>query len=79
MVYSFAWVDGGDAFVDRVDEDVFAFELSHLEGEFATLNVEIRNPRVGLLKHSRMRFLMTEMRLGRACREESSSSRFGGQ
>ena len=56
MVFSFAWVDGGDAFVDRVDEDVFAFELSHLEGEFATLNVEIRNPRVGLLKPGRKRW-----------------------
>ena len=56
MAFSFAWVDGGDAFVDRVDEDVFAFELSHLEGEFATLNVEIRNPRVGLLKPGRKRW-----------------------
>ena len=59
----------GDAFVDRVDEDVFAFELSHLEGEFATLTIEIRNPRVGLLKPGRMRwcwFGMTEWPCSRA-------------
>jgi hypothetical protein len=56
MTFSFAWVDEGDSFTSRNDEDVFAFDLSHLEGEFATLTIELRNPRVGLLAAGRMRW-----------------------
>lgn len=56
MAFTFAWVDENDAFVSRNDEDVFAFELSQIEGEFATLQVEIKNPRVGLLKTGRKRW-----------------------
>ena len=56
MTFSFAWVDEGDAFTSRNDEDVFAFDLSQFEGEFATLTVELRNPRVGLLATGRKRW-----------------------
>jgi hypothetical protein len=56
MTISFAWADEGDPFTSRNDEDVFAFDLSHLEGEFATLSIELRNPRVGLLTAGRKRW-----------------------
>ena len=56
MAFSFAWVDEGEPFVASNDEDVFAFDLSHLEGEFATLTVELKNPRVGLLASGRKRW-----------------------
>lgn len=44
MAFSFTWT--GTA----LDEDVFAFTLSQSEGEFAILEIEIRNPRVSLLR-----------------------------
>lgn len=53
MTFTLAWVNEGDAFVSRNDEDVFSFDLTQIEGEFATLKVEIKNPRVGLLKAGR--------------------------
>ncbi len=56
-IYHFAWVDAdATSFLPshvREDEAVLAFELSHSEGEFATLSIEIRNPRKGLLNASR--------------------------
>jgi hypothetical protein len=55
--FFFAWVDANTAFDPDVhnveDEDVFAFNLSQVEGDFASLEVMIRNPRVGLLKTGR--------------------------
>lgn len=53
----FAWVESTDttflpAFA-RMDEDVVAFEVSHQEGDHASLTVDIRNPRVGLLSPGR--------------------------
>ncbi|TBA59246.1 hypothetical protein [Rhizobium ruizarguesonis] len=55
--YYFAWVDETDSDFDiaflREDEEVFAFELSQAEGEFAALTIDIRNPGVGLLNPSR--------------------------
>lgn len=55
--YYFAWVDEADSDFDvaflREDEQVFAFEVSQAEGEFAALTVDIRNPEVGLLNPSR--------------------------
>lgn len=52
-MFHFAWVDPADTSFDgaysREDEQVLAFEVEHREGECATLSVEIRNPRVGLL------------------------------
>jgi hypothetical protein len=53
----FAWVAEGTAFDAEThaveDEDVFAFELSHTEGEFPTLVLDVINPRVGLLNETR--------------------------
>lgn len=55
--YYFAWVDETDtafsaAFL-REDEDIFAFELSQAEGQFANLTIDVRNPEEGLLNPSR--------------------------
>lgn len=41
----------------REDEDVFAIELDHAEGNFPALTVEIRNPGLGLLNTSRQRWI----------------------
>lgn len=51
--FYFAWVNPADnvwnpAFA-REDEEVFAFEISHTEGDFPTLTIEIKNPRRGYL------------------------------
>lgn len=55
--YYFAWVDPGETTFQpahqRVDENVFAFEIVHSEGEFAQLQIDVRNPRVGLLNAGR--------------------------
>jgi hypothetical protein len=51
--FSFAWVDAGTAFDSvahkREDEKIVRWRVEHLETEFATLSVDIRNPRRGLL------------------------------
>jgi hypothetical protein len=53
----FAWVAEGTAFDSEAhaveDEDVFGFEISHTEGEFPTLALDVVNPRIGLLNASR--------------------------
>lgn len=52
--------DGNQAFGPtqyRVDEEVFAFKLMHGEGDFASLDVTIKNPRVGLLTPARRQWL----------------------
>lgn len=53
MIFYFAWVDSTATtfhpIFARQDEDVFAFELTQAEGDFASLDLTIRNPRVGLL------------------------------
>lgn len=60
MAYHFAWVDATDNEWDsafaRDDENIFSYRLDQTEGEFATLTVEIKNPRVGLLAGSRKRW-----------------------
>lgn len=57
MVYYFAWVDPGTAFNAIThsveDEKVFAFEMSHAEGDFPFLSIEIKNPHANLLDPSR--------------------------
>ncbi len=59
-MFYFHWVDATDktwnpAFaVD--DEDVFSVNVRQSEGDFATLEVDIRNPRKGLLAPSRKRW-----------------------
>jgi hypothetical protein len=59
-VFYFAWADSDETtFTEghaRVDEDVYSINLQHAEGDFASLEVEIRNPRRGLLAPSRKRW-----------------------
>jgi len=59
MIY-FAWVDSTDstfsAAFQREDESVFSFTVDHSEGDFASLSIEILNPRVGLLGVARSRW-----------------------
>jgi hypothetical protein len=56
--FYFAWVSPSETTFDaavhnREDEDVFGFTVEHSEGDFAGLEIEIRNPRVGLLAPAR--------------------------
>ena len=58
MPFNFAWVDASETTFDpsvhnREDEDVFGFSVEHSEGDFAGLEIEIRNPRIGLLAPAR--------------------------
>jgi len=66
--YYFAWVDETDTAFDdaflREDEQVFAFEISHAEGEFATMTVDIVNPREGLLNPARKLWAWFSIDLG---------------
>jgi hypothetical protein len=56
-----ALVDAGEEFDpnvhNREDEDVFHLRISQSEGEFARAEIEIRNPRKGLLSPSRKRWI----------------------
>lgn len=55
--FFFAWTDATETTFApahaRVDETIFAFELSQEEGDFASLRLDVRNPRVGLLAPGR--------------------------
>src|SRR4051812_28000245 len=56
--FYFAWVDQDDSTFDTarhlvVDEDIFDFTIKHDEGQFCTLDLTIRNPRIGLLSGGR--------------------------
>jgi hypothetical protein len=57
MTFYFAWVDPGTAFNAGThsveDEEIFSFEIVHSEGDFAQLQIDIRNPRANLLDPSR--------------------------
>ncbi|MGR3593109.1 MAG: hypothetical protein ACU0B9_07340 [Limimaricola soesokkakensis] len=53
-MFDFAWVLPSEtafdpAVHDHEDEDVFAFQIDHAEGDFPMLSIEIRNPRRQLL------------------------------
>ena len=57
--YYFAWVNVSETTFNpsahaREDELIFSFKLVHNEGQFATLDLEIMNPRIGLLNPSRL-------------------------
>jgi hypothetical protein len=59
--FFFAWCDGTESTFDpnthaREDEQIFSFELSQSEGEFATLNLVVENPKVGLIGPARKRW-----------------------
>ncbi|RPH72715.1 MAG: hypothetical protein EHM78_02090 [Myxococcaceae bacterium] len=70
--FYFAYVASGGIAFDPdvhnvVDEDVLAFEFIHTEGEFAQIDIDLRNPRDGgFLKPGRMRwaFLSKEIDAG---------------
>src|SRR5687768_1508021 len=58
--FYFAYADAGETFDPDVhnvsDEDIFAFTFTHEEGDFAQIDFEIKNPRIGLLNASRQRW-----------------------
>lgn len=61
-MFNFAWVDASETVFDQVthareDERVYSFEFDHVEGDFASLKITIRNPRVGLLALGRKTWL----------------------
>lgn len=54
--FYFAWANSGEAFSAAhhvFDENVFSLAVGHAEGEFASAQVTLQNPRVGLLNGSR--------------------------
>lgn len=57
MTFYFAWLNNGTTAFSAahhvVDENIFAFEVRHQEGNPASLSLDIRNPRIGLLAASR--------------------------
>ena len=57
MIFHFAWVDPGRTSVvcsfAREDKQALSFEIRHGEGDFASLRLEVRNPRDGLLSSRR--------------------------
>jgi len=58
--FFFAWTGPAESFGSQhqvEDEEVFAFEITHSEGEFATLAIDIKNPRVGLLNAGRSQWM----------------------
>lgn len=58
--FYFAWVDAGDdTFIgayEREDENIFSFTLTHSEGQFPALQIDVINPRVGLLSTGRKKW-----------------------
>lgn len=58
LPFTFAWVHETDTTFNAgtmgvFDEDIFSFEIKHDEGQVPTLDLAIRNPRVGLLAPGR--------------------------
>lgn len=55
--YFFAFASEGDAFDSaihtRFDDDIFDFQIDQVEGDFATLTMTVKNPRIGLLAPGR--------------------------
>jgi hypothetical protein len=56
--FYFAWVGAHETTFNSVthkreDESIFSFTVEHNEGDFATLHLEVRNPRIGLLAPAR--------------------------
>lgn len=58
--FYFAYADEGETFNSVthavIDEDVMSFRFVHQEGDFAQLEIDIRNPRIGLLNIGRARW-----------------------
>jgi hypothetical protein len=57
VTFFFAWIDPDEDFDpdvhSREDEKVFAFEMTHSEGDFASLAIDIKNPRANLIAPTR--------------------------
>lgn len=56
------WVDPTETVFNagthaHVDEDVFSFQLTHAEGEFPALEIDVINPKIGLLAPSRKQWV----------------------
>jgi hypothetical protein len=54
----FAWIDDPDTDFDEtvhnvVDESIYSLKFAQVEGDFASLELVIKNPRIGLLKTGR--------------------------
>jgi hypothetical protein len=58
--FYFAWADENEAFSTdlhvRWDDEIVEMEIEHNEGDFATLRIVVRNPRIGLLAPGRKRW-----------------------
>lgn len=58
--FYFAYADAGETFDPDVhnvkDEDIFSFNFTHEEGDFAQIDFDIKNPRIGLLNIARQRW-----------------------
>jgi hypothetical protein len=56
-MFYFAWLDAGDTTFgvehQVEDEQIYSFKMEHQEGDFCSLTIEIKNPRVGLLNEAR--------------------------
>jgi hypothetical protein len=55
--FFFAWVEANEVFNpavhNREDEKVVRFQVEQVEGDFATMSMDIKNPRIGLLNAGR--------------------------
>lgn len=65
--FFFAWVDGEQTTFDEstmavVDEDIFDLTIQHDEGQFATLDITVKNPRIGLLNPGRKQWAWVSYR-----------------
>jgi hypothetical protein len=59
MPFYFAWCGPGEAFSGahlREDELILSFDIAHLEGQIPTLDIEVKNPHVGLLAPGRLQW-----------------------
>jgi len=58
--FFFSWADDGEEFDPAVhaqwDDDILNFTIEHQEGDFASLTLQIENPRIGLLAPGRKRW-----------------------
>lgn len=68
MQFFFAYIDDGTIAFDpdvhnTKDERVYSFSFGHNEGEFATLALQVLNPRIGLLHDTRKQWIWASYQL----------------
>jgi hypothetical protein len=59
VTFYFAWCGPGETFNAghlREDEFILSFDIGHLEGQIPTLDIEVKNPHVGLLAPGRLQW-----------------------